>query len=256
MTLKIVLPILFFTALIFFACSKKLPTQITDPAAFGKSVIERSIESHGGVKYDDAHYSFVFREKTYTFKNQNGGYKYTQNGVSKDGTKYFHVLENGNFKRIVDSQEEKLSEKKIRGYSNSLNSVIYFATLPHKLKDSSVNYLYKGKTTILNKDYFAVQISFDQEGGGDDHDDIYYYWVNVRNYRIEYLAYNFHVNGGGVRFRSAFHPQIVDGILFQDFVNYKAPKDTPLEVLPKMFEKKSLVKLSEIKTEQVKNLKK
>ena len=132
--------------------------------------------------------------------------------------------------------------------------MVYFATLPHKLKDPAVNKSYKGTTTIKGKTYHVLQISFNEEGGGVDHEDIYHYWINTETNYIDYLAYNFIVNGGGVRFRSAYNPRTVDGIRFQDYVNYKAPKGTPLADLPGLLEKGELKQLSLIETEEVKNL--
>ena len=64
------------------------------------------------------------------------------------------------------------------------------------------------------------------------------------------------MNGGGVRFRSAYNSRNVGGIIFQDYVNYKAEMGTPLGDLPKLFEQGRLKELSKIDTENVINLKK
>ena len=63
-------------------------------------------------------------------------------------------------------------------YSESLNSVIYFALLPYKLSDKAVKVSYKQDVSILGKDYFEIEVTFDVEGGGKDHDDKFYYWVD------------------------------------------------------------------------------
>ena len=63
--------------------------------------------------------------------------------------------------------------------------------------------------------------------------------------------YKRQVNGGGVRFRAAYNTRTVGGILFQDYVNYKAPVGTPLADLPVLYEKEELKKLSVIATESV-----
>ena len=163
-------------------------------------------------------------------------------------------MTNSDFTRMVDGQEIELSDKKKSGYSGSLNSVIYFATLPYKLQDPAVNTAYKGTTTIKGKNYEVLEITFDEEGGGKDHEDVYYYWINQKTKVIDYLAYNFQVNNGGVRFRSAYNSRNVDGIIFQDYINFKAPVGTPLSELPKLFEKEELKQLSVIATESVKKL--
>lgn len=249
--------ILIISLLLFLgACSVKkqdIYKTTSQPLTEADRILAKAVKAHGGKKYNTAHYGFIFRKKQYTFQNDNGNYTYTAKS-DKDGKEIFDVLENGKLTRTIDGKPTRLSEKQINGYSNSLNSVIYFATLPHKLQDAAVNKTYQGTTSIKEKPYHVLQISFDEENGGKDHDDIYHYWINQNTNTIDYLAYNFHVNGGGVRFRSAYNPRIVDGILFQDYINYKAAVGTPLKDLPSLLEKNELKKLSEINTEKVVNL--
>ena len=212
-----------------------------------------AVKAHGGKRYDQAHYEFIFRKNKYTFKNSKEGIECTVQ-KTKNGKTTFDKMTNSDFTRMVDGQEIELSDKKKSGYSGSLNSVIYFATLPYKLQDPAVNTAYKGTTTIKGKNYEVLEITFDEEGGGKDHEDVYYYWINQKTKVIDYLAYNFQVNNGGVRFRSAYNSRNVDGIIFQDYINFKAPVGTPLSELPKLFEKEELKQLSVIATESVKKL--
>ncbi len=217
-------------------------------------ILKKSIEAHGGSKYKNAHFSFTFRKKDFTFKNDQDQFTYTSTS-EKDGKKIIDILENGNLKRKVNGVEIQLTEKEKIRYSGGVNSVIYFATLPYKLQDKAVKKSYKGTTTIKGKTYEILEISFEQEGGGRDHDDVFHYWINQENHIIDYLAYNYQVNGGGVRFRSAYNSRKVGGIIFQDYVNYKADVGTPLADLPKLYEQGKLKELSRIETENVVNLK-
>lgn len=214
------------------------------------TLIEKSIQAHGGALYENAAYTFTFRKKRYHFKNRPNGYTY---GVEfdKDSQKIKDQLVDGSFTRSINGKSSALSEKDSKRYSNSLNSVIYFATLPYKLNDPAVHASYIGITEIKGTVYEEIEIRFSEDNGGDDHDDTYHYWINQVTNTIDYLAYNFHVNDGGVRFRSAYNPRTVSGIRFQDFVNYKAPKETPLKDLPEMYEAGKLVELSRIETENV-----
>ena len=47
----------------------KAPTQ-------GEQIILDAIKAHGGDRYETANYSFVFRKKEYTFKNNGDQYTY------------------------------------------------------------------------------------------------------------------------------------------------------------------------------------
>lgn len=229
-------PIFIFFSLMFFFQGN---AQKKD----AQTIIDACIEKHGGDLYQNAHYAYDFRKYHYEFHYENGKYQYERH--SNDG-KTTDILTNDGFKRIVDGQEVALTDKKKRSYSNSVNSVHYFAFLPSFLNDEAVNKVYVGETTIKGKAYYKIRVTFDQDGGGDDHDDVYMYWIDKEDFSLDYLAYSFHVNGGGVRFRSAYNQRNVAGIIFQDYVNYKHDKDTSVENLDALYDQNKLTELSKI----------
>ena len=225
--------------------------KVLDPAAL--SILDRAHEAHGGQRYHQANYGFTFRDKQFEFITKNGNETYSS-FYDKEGKTYFDRIEGGAFYRLIDDVPQTLSEKETNSGFEALNSVIYFATLPHKLRDPAVNLFTAGTATIKGKTYDVLRVNFDEEGGGVDHDDNFLYWINQETDRIDYLAYDYKTNKGGVRFRSAFNPRVVAGILFQDYVNYKAPLGTLLADLPGLFEKGELEELSIIATEGVMQL--
>lgn len=256
---KSILPFLAIILLVSCNTEKKLKkTEIKTEKEVNKGVtfINKAIQAHGGELYNSASYQFSFRNNQYSFTNTKESYKYTVLRKNKNNEAVLDVLSNTKFSRFINDKETTLSDKDNLRYSEALNSVIYFATLPYKLKDTSVNKNYIGKTTIKNKEYNVVEIYFNKEGGGKDFDDIYYYWINTTTNIIDYFAYNYKVNNGGVRFRSAYNKRNVGGIIFQDYINFKAPVETPLADLPSLFEKNELKEVSRILTENVVNLKK
>lgn len=217
------------------------------------AIMDKAIKAHGGKRYENAQYQFVFRDKTYSFSNKNG-YTYSVKATDSLGNRVVDTLRNGMFTRNVNNGKVELSDKDVAKYSNALNSVIYFATLPHKLSDASVHKEYLGETVIRGEAYDCIKVTFEEEGGGEDHDDVFMYWINKKSYYIDYLAYSYSTNDGGVRFRNAYNPRTIDGIRFQDYLNWEAPVGTPLERLPALFEKGQLKELSKIQTEDVQNL--
>jgi len=218
-------------------------------------IIDEAIAAHGGDLYKQANYSFVFRGKTYRFINNNDQFTYSVESIKGDN-KTEDFLINGAFERRVNGELKTLSQKNINKYIEALNSVVYFAILPYKLSDAAVNKAYVETTTIKGQTYDVIQITFDQEGGGKDYDDEFHYWINTQTKKVDYLAYSYITGEKGVRFRTAYNPRVVDGITFQDYVNYKASWGTPLKDLPAMYEKGELKELSKIITENVTNLKK
>lgn len=214
------------------------------------SLVVKTIAAHGGELYDTAHYGFQFRDKNYTFHNKKGSYTYTVTSL-KNGEEIRDVLESGTLTRTVNGAETELSPKDVIKYTEALNSVIYFATLPHKLNDIAVKKSYEGRTTIKGQKYEIISVTFDQKGGGTDHDDTFMYWIRTNTGTIDFLAYSYKTNDGGVRFRSAYDPRTVGGIRFQNYINYEAPIGTPLSELPDLYESGKLKEFSKIETEDV-----
>lgn len=220
----------------------------------GEMIIATALNAHGGSAYDHAHIQFDFRETVYTFKNDGDNYEYTA-AYTKDSLKVFDVLNNDGFTRAIGGQLEFLKKDQIVNYSEKLNSVIYFATLPFKLKDKSVNKTFIGEIAIKGEHYDMVEVTFSEEGGGVDFKDVYYYWVNQKTSFIDYFAYSYEVNGGGIRFRAAFNPREVAGIRFQDYVNYSAPVGTAIADLPALYESGELEQISIVGTDNINSLK-
>lgn len=219
------------------------------------TLVAEAIEAHGGELYENAYYGFTFRNKKYTFKNGNGSFTYTMSRA-EDGDEFKYTLKNGTLSHTKNGTETELSPKDVTKYTEDVNSVVYFATLPHKLNDKAVNKTYVGNTAIKGQNYDMIAVTFDREGGGVDHEDEFLYWFNTKTKTMDYLAYNYETNDGGVRFRSAYNPRTVSGIRFQDYINYEAPIGTPLKDLPALYEKGQLNELSRIETEDVANLEK
>ena len=216
------------------------------------SLVNKAIEAHGGSLYNTADYSFVFREKKYRFKNNESSFEYSSE-MQKNDSLIKDVLINGTFKRYINNNLQSLNKEEVGKYSEALNSVIYFATLPYKLQDASVNKKFIEETTIKDKQYDVVGVTFGQNGGGKDFDDEFHYWINKQTHKIDYLAYSYRTNDGGVRFRTAFNTRVIDGLTFQDYINYEAPWGTALKDLPKLYEQGKLKELSQILTENVIN---
>lgn len=217
-----------------------------------QKIIDKAIKKHGGKKYKNAHFEYDFRQYHYTYHFDNGNFHYERYDKATD-TK--DILSNDGLVRYRANKLMKLSEKEIKTYSGSVNSVHYFAFLPYFLNDGAVYKDYIGSVSIKGEPYHKIQVTFNEEGGGQDHDDIYVYWIHEQSYTLDYLAYSFHVNGGGVRFRSAYNRRSVGAITFQDYVNYKHDKTTPVFDLDKLYVAGELVELSRIELKNIEKIK-
>lgn len=243
--MKVVYYILILAAVFLFITS--FTKQKKDIFDFSQKVIDESIKVHGGKSFQKAHFTFDFREKSFEYKRNKDEFKYSRTFTDKNGDAIKDVLTNENFIRTVNGQVASLDEKKQRSYSDALNSVHYFAFLPYFLNDGAVQKKYLGLTNISDIQYHKIQVTFKQNGGGTDHDDVFIYWIREGDFTLDYLAYSYHTNGGGVRFRKAYNQREVGGIRFQDYVNYKhEDKNFPVDEMEIAFMSGQLKEVSRI----------
>lgn len=227
--------------LVFYSCDEKK----------GQRIVENAIENHGGSAYQSFELEFDFRNRHYTAARKDGIYAYARQFTDSTG-RIKDVLDNTGLVRYRNDSIIAISDERRKAFTNSVNSVIYFALLPFGLNDDAVNKQWIEETTIKGEPYHMVRITFDQQGGGEDHEDAFLYWIHQQKNTMDYMAYSYQTDGGGLRFREAVNPREVGGILFQDYVNYK-PQDesVPIEKLQSLFVSGELEKLSEIKLENL-----
>ncbi|MEJ1222136.1 DUF6503 family protein [Sediminicola sp. 1XM1-17] len=216
-----------------------------------QNIVDKAIVVSGGELYPSSKVSFDFRDKHYI--SEGIGNK----GVLKrifevDGKKVEDIKSSTKFERYIDGNLEVLHDTVANAYDNAVNSVHYFVKLPYGLNDPAVNKTLLETETIKGKEYYKIKVTFEQAGGGDDFEDTYLYWINKETFKPDYLAYDFHVNDGGVRFRAAYNERFVNGIRFVDYENYK-PKDdaTTIDQIGAKYQSGELELLSKIELNNV-----
>ncbi len=231
---------------LFFSCQKKEKEVLT-----AQQIIDKTIEKSGGERYRKSTKEFVFRKGAYKGTHHEGDYRLER--IIKDSINtIIDVLDNNSFTRVVNEQQIVVPDSMITRLGDGVNSVHYFAYLPYGLNASAVNKKLIGETTIKGVPYYEMQVTFKKEGGGTDFDDEFMYWINKDKFTIDYLAYKYAVNGGGIRYREAYNVRTIKGIRFVDYNNYKTDDlTTPLENLDGLFENGNLKLLSKIELENV-----
>lgn len=220
------------------------------PAAPGAAeLISRCIEAHGGAAYASLDVRFTFRERSYRMVRHEGLFRYERSWQDSSGT-VRDILSNSGFRRELDGREVLLPDSLAAKYSASVNSVCYFALLPAPLADEAVQAAYAGEARIKGQRYHKLRVTFRQEGGGTDFQDEFYYWIHPETFTLDYLAYSYHTEEGGLRFREAIGAQQAGGIRLQDYTNYSAdPAQWQVQDLDRAFEQGALKRLSEIRIE-------
>ncbi len=222
---------------------------VVDSAAW---VIQNAIAHHGGDVVDSSTVNFTFRDRVYQAQRQGSKFVYERSYTDKEGQAIADSMTNDSFQRRVNGEVVELTDKQYSSYSNSLNSVMYFAFLPYFLEDPAVKVEYQGIRDVNTEPHYQLKVTFAEEGGGKDFEDEYAYWFSTVDFNLNFLAYNFLVNGGGARFREAYNKREVGGVLFQDYINYKPSEDRrDVLMFDSLLEAQALDTLSRIELEDI-----
>jgi len=216
------------------------------------SIIQKTIETHGGAKMEHVKIDYDFRDKHYTTTLKNGTYHYQRTYQDTAGNQYKAVLSNDSLYREVNGQKVGLSKDEKAGLRGSLDAVNYFFLLPYKLKDPVVQSQYLSSVNIHKSPYKKIRVTFKEGGNGQNHQDTFLYWVHENNYTMDFLAYKYQTSGGGMRFRVADNIRTIKGIQFQDYLNL-APVDSSInfEKIDSFYKENEVKRVSEIRKKNI-----
>ena len=232
--------------LLIISCKQE---KVENPA---EQVVDKAISRSGGKVLDNATIAFDFRKLHFEAKRENGSFqlKRCSDPACNDT---LDILSNSGFEREINNQRVNLPDSLVEKYKNAVNSVHYFSVLPYGLDNEAVRKIILDTVSIKGKSYYEVKVSFKEEGGGKDYKDHYMFWINTEEYTVDYMAYNYHVNEGGTRFRVAYNPREIKGVRVVDYKNYEPTEQyPPLESLDSLFINGKLSLLSVIDLKNVK----
>ena len=224
----------------------------TDKAFTAQQLVDTSISVSGGENYLTHDVSFSFRDKHYESQNIKGK-KVLKRITNTDTVKITDIKKGSDFQRFFNDDLISLPDTLAQKYANSVNSVHYFSRLPFGLNDPAVKKELLGEVKLKGEHFYKVKVTFEQKNGGKDFEDIYLYWFEKNSSKPKYLAYEFHVDGGGIRFREAFNERHVQGIRFVDYNNYKPLKGQNVDFMKidSLFENNELELLSKIELKEI-----
>lgn len=197
--------------------------QKTSDTVNAQDVVDKAINSVGGEQFKSAEIEFDFRDRHY--KAIRDKWKFQYERIWKDSLNTFRdVLSNSGFQRFINDTLASVPDSMAVKYTSSVNAVHYFSVLPYGLNDKAVNKTFLGEINLKGKSYYKIKVTFDEEGGGEDYDDIFVYWINTETFKVDYLSYSYieaH-NDVGIRFREAYNERTINGLTFSDYNNYKS----------------------------------
>ncbi len=232
--------------LIIISCKKE-----TQPKE--QEIVDQAIVVAGGELFSLSTIDFDFRNKHYKATRNSGIFQLERE--FKDSTDVIRdMFNNTEYKRFVNEVPINVPDSMAVKYTNSVNSVHYFIVLPYGLNDDAVIKTYIDEVSIKEINYHKIKVTFKQERGGKDYEDVFVYWFNVENYKLDYLAYLTYNSDRSIdlRFREAYNERYVNGIRFVDYNNYK-PENMSVDLmsLDEMFKNNELVLLSKIENKNI-----
>ncbi|WP_248722704.1 DUF6503 family protein [Seonamhaeicola sp. ML3] len=243
MTIRIVL--FYIGALILFGCDTLKPLSADE-------IVTKSIEKSGGVLIEQSKIDFEFRNINYTAIRNSGTFKLCRNFTSYTDT-ITDCLSNDGFKRFINGATTKIPDSMVTRYLASVNSVHYFSVLPYGLNGKAVNKTYLKKVKIKGKEYHKIKITFNEDGGGEDFEDVFLYFFDTATFKVDYLAYSYEESHGvGLRFREVYNERFIKGVRFVDYNNYGPKNENAiLDDIEVLFQNDELKLVSKIELEDV-----
>lgn len=241
---KILFTFLCISTILLQSCSNS-------PSLNANQIIDNAINAHGGHLLEQSTMEFDFRGVNYQALRDNGLFKFTRTRA-KDSIMVVDILDNQSSQRTINGVPQKVADSIMAGYASSVNSVIYFAQLPYSLDGKAVYKEFVGDKIIKNEPYYKIKVTFDPNGGGEDHEDEFIYWIHKDTFFVDYLAYSYCEEDCGYRFRESVNRRNIKGVTIQDYNNYKeAIQDPDLSQMDQLFMDGKLELLSEIKLDKV-----
>lgn len=234
------------------SCDRKTKLDAND-------IINKSIEVSGGEFIKKSTINFDFRDRHYRAIREKGKFILERSFTDRSNQYYDTITQitdaitNKGYKRFVNTFSMAVLDSMAAKYSASINSVHYFSLLPYGLNGEAVNKTYLDDVKMKGNIYHKIKITFNEEGGGEDFEDEFIYWINVKTFKTDYIAYSYNESDGlGLRFREAYNERYIKGIRFVDYNNFKPKENTVLlEKLDELFEQGELQLLSKIELENV-----
>ncbi len=202
------------------------------PAALGQgsiaqprvAIVDRAIEYHGGDLYRHSETELDLCSKSGCFRltAHVDGDRWAYTVTGKSGDSQLRVRSSHDAVAVRRDGEEKAvaagAEQKFRDWAMAR---VYFCFLPFRLNDPSVLKQDLGLVGWNGRRLHKVKVTF-RAGTSTDAGDQYMYWFDPETARLEYLAYSYDDNSGGLRFRRAVRHRRIGGLLFFDQENYGA----------------------------------
>ncbi len=184
-------------------------------------IVDRAIAYHGGDAYQTSRTELDLCSKSGCFhlvaEVDGGRFDYR---VSRETAESAIEVRSTNdtLEVVRDGANVDVEAAKAQSYRDWAMARVYFCFLPFRLNDPSVIQQDLGLVDWDGRKLHKVKVTFEADSSTDASDE-FMYWFDPDTARLEFFAYSYDNNGGGLRFRRAVHHRRIGGILFFDQEN-------------------------------------
>ncbi len=186
------------------------------------ALVDRAIAQHGGEAYGHTETSLDICSKSGCFhvetRTQKDRFDFKVAG--KASGRHREVSSVGGLTTVkLDGETIAVDGTAMQRHIDWAMARIYFCFLPYRLNDPGVYKQDLGLTDWGGRTFHRIKVTF-EPGSSTDASDEYMYWFDPETARLEFFAYTYDDNGGGLRFRRAINHRRFGGILFFDQENF------------------------------------
>jgi len=200
----------------FFSCKEESKrTAVVD----ADTLLENTINAHGGNLYKNSIISFKFKSFNYTLKRDDNDYEYQMIREEKDVLKEAKTF-NGGFEYFEDGEQKELSARLSSMFTNRINSMAYWIYIPYEFSTNDAIKEYIGKDVLRGNEYHKLKITYRQFEGLPEDDRIYILWIDTKKFEIDFVAVGNLNDTNGKKFYAAGNKRKIKGMLFSDYEMY------------------------------------
>ncbi|NNF03281.1 MAG: hypothetical protein HKN17_02340 [Rhodothermales bacterium] len=218
-----------------------------------QSVIDRSIDRHGGDVINRARIEFDFRDYHFVLDRNDGMFSYERTYTDSTGRRHEEIINNDGIFKNIDGESVRVDSLLHKKIGDDVNSVAYFTLLPIPLNDDAVIKEDLGSVDMNGEPYRKIGITFRPEGGGRDYQDRFLVWIHENAHTMDYFAYYYFTDETGSRFRVADSVHSVGGARLTDYLNltYDGLTARTIDRYDELWNADSLRLVSEVRIENV-----
>lgn len=203
------------------SCKKSSPNS-KDLDQTSSQLFQKTLNTHGLTKFETSLLKFNFGTTEYTITELNNRALYTMTRYL-DHNVYKAIYDGGYLTYSINNELQEDSDFPYQIVQRSLYGFAYCYSIPFSLQTNDVILERKTDVEIRNQDYYTLDVTFTKIP--DTPEDQIILYINKETNIIDYTAIKHLLTDFKPQFRRMINPRYIDGILFQDYIQFSSDND-------------------------------